>query len=66
MLASALLNDGRIYDDTAETVAEIAAKIGLRRAAAGARIRAALAAGSLEKVWRRVGGIHIPAYRVKK
>lgn len=65
MLASALLDDHKIYDENAETIIEISGKIGLGRWASSQKVSAAVKAGKLEKVWKRVGNRTLPAYRVK-
>jgi len=66
MLASALLSDGKIWDESAETTQEIARKIGLSESQVLKKIRGYIKAGQMEKVWRRVNGNPIPAYRVKQ
>ena len=66
LLASSLLDDGRVYDESAETSSEIAAKLGMKQTTAKDRIRKFIAEGKLEKVWKHVNGLSIPAYRVKK
>lgn len=67
MLVSELLSDGKIYDDTAETVAEIAAKTGMSNKTTSEHITARVKSGQIEKVWKRSGyqGRPVPAYRVK-
>ena len=64
MLASALLSNGRIFDDNAETIPEMAAK----NNTSVESIRRAIKKNGerLEKVWRMVNGRPIPAYRVKQ
>ena len=68
MLASALFNDGRIYDETAETALEIhasAKQFGIttiRR-----KIDQKLKSGLLEQVWKRdERGQPCKAYRIKR
>jgi hypothetical protein len=66
LLASELLADGKIWDESAETAKEIAGRIGVCKTSADSKIRDAVADGRLEKVWRRINGIPVAAYRVKK
>lgn len=66
LLASELLSDGKIWDESAETQKEIAGRLGVCESSAGNKIRPAVADGRLEKVWRRINGLPVAAYRVKK
>lgn len=65
-LVSALLDDGRIWDDNAETVAEMAEKLKLSPRATSDRLKKKLAEGKIEKVWKRVNNIPCQAYRLKR
>ena len=66
ILASALLDQGRIFDDKAETTTEIAAKINTGAAHVRRLIQPKIKDGSLEMVWKRIDGKPYPAYRVKR
>ena len=66
ILASALLDQGRIFDDKAETTSEIASKINMSDAHVRRLMKSKLADGIIEQVWKRVGGRPLVAYRVKK
>jgi len=66
MLASELLAETRIIDNDAETIYEIMAKTGHGRSAMRRRIKEMIAAGKIEKVWKRRGTAIIMAYRAKK
>lgn len=66
MLASALFAGGRIWDESAETVKEIASKTGLSQSHTRQRVLDFVAAGRLERVWKRVAGHPVPAYRILK
>lgn len=65
-LVSLLLDDGRIWDDSAETSEEIATKLNLAVRTASEKIHALVKKGTVEKVWKRINGKPVPAYRVKK
>lgn len=66
LLASALLSDGKIWDESAETCDEIAVKIKKSACQARKLIKKKVDGGELEVVWRRIGGRPVPAYRVKQ
>jgi predicted transcriptional regulator len=64
-LASDLF-EHKTVDESAESLNEIARKVGLSRSTAGERVRKNVRAGLLEKVWKTSNGKLIPAYRIKK
>jgi hypothetical protein len=65
-LASALVASELIYDDKAETCAEIADKIGFKKSFTNMKISKLVKAGKLEVVRKMVGKYSVAAYRVKK
>ena len=55
-----------VFDETAQTMEEIAAAAGIARQTAAAKILKLIAAGQVERVWRRGPRRPIPAYRKAK
>jgi predicted transcriptional regulator len=53
-----------VFDEAAQTVEEIATAAGIVRQTADVKIRKLLAAGQVERVWKRGRIRPVPAYRV--
>jgi len=60
------LFERKVFDELAETSIEIAAKTGKSPRTVDRMIAGMLAAGTVEKVWKRGTHRPVPAYRVKK
>jgi len=52
-----------VFDQSAQTIQEIAAAAGIARQTAAAKILKLVAAGQVERVWKRGPVRPIPAYR---
>jgi len=66
ILVSALLADGKVWDESAETTEEIALRIGKSKSHTFNLVSAMIKSGRVERVWRRIMGRPVSAYRVKK
>ena len=55
----------RVFDESAQTIGEIAADSGVSVATADRLVRGFLAAGKAYRVWKRGSQRAIPAYRIK-
>jgi len=66
MLVSALLADGKVWDESAETTEEIALRIGKSKSHTFKLVSARIKSGKVEPVWRRINGRPVAAYRIKK
>jgi hypothetical protein len=62
-LLTSQLIPASVFDDKAQTMQEIAAAAGIARSTAAAKILKLIAAGQVERVWKRGAGRPIPAYR---
>ena len=63
MLVSSLI-PRKIIDQSAETITEMVAASGVNKNTVGPEVQRLLAAGTIEKVYKRVNAQVVPAYRV--
>lgn len=65
LLVSSLIPQ-RIFDESAETIAEMAQSLGIAQRTTRERIVKLIDAGKIERVWKHGPARPIPAYRIKK